>query len=722
MSPSGTRPGIWGRLATAPTAPADRGAPDGLWRNLSARFDPTEFRPKLAADVEIKDFKLRWGNDYSMIAQPRDLIHYRLTPGERETVRLMDGTRTVKEIVVERFRESGDLELEGVAELVRELQEGGFLDPPFVDTKEVVRRAMDPSRARAKAREFARTLSVEWKDADRFFRWLYQHGLRYLFNRWVALIGLLVGVAGVLAFVSVVRSGEFSLSGKSLALEFLILGTLNYFITFTHESGHALGIIHFGRRIKSAGFMIYYGSPAWFIEASDSLMMDTGPRVVQSLAGPLAEIIVAGVASITAWAFPDAAISNTLYKFAVLNYFIIFMNLVPLLELDGYYVLSDLIQVPDLRPRSLAFIRYDLWHKLRVRERISRQEIGLALYGILGVAFAAFSLYASFFFWRHLFGRLILQMWNGGLFTRALLVALGLVIAGPLLRGVGELARTFYRRGRALWQQVLFRFQQRWRVEAAQLIDGLPMFQDLPEEVLNDLAGRVRLRSFARGQAVVRQGERADAFYVVRRGTLQAIEEDPDTGDERTLRTIGRGESFGELGLLQSQPRAATVRAAEEAQLFEIDKGTFDQLLADMATVPEFAPTLEAVAELRSLPAFEHLEPAQLTELLALGEWVNLPPDQTVIEQGEVGDAFYAIWSGQVEVVQDRSPVRTLGPGSYFGEIALLMDVPRTASIRTLTPLRAYRLDREGFDRLVGDAFRTGTLNPHVAVGRTGVH
>jgi CRP-like cAMP-binding protein/Zn-dependent protease len=721
MSRPGARHGIWGRLEAAPPA-AERGAPDGLWRDLSARFDPAEFRPNLAADVEIKDFKLRWGNDYSMIAQPRDLVHYRLTPEERETVRLMDGTRTVKEIVLDRFRESGELELEGVAELVRELQEGGFLDPPFVDTKEALRRAMDPSLARAKAREFARTLSIEWKDADRLFRWLYDHGLRFLFNRWVALFGLLVGVAGVLAFISIVRSGRFSLSGKSLALEFLILGALNYFITFTHESGHALGIIHFGRRIKSAGFMIYYGSPAWFIEASDSLMLNTGPRVIQSLAGPLAEIIVAAIASIAAWAFPDAAISATLYKFAVLNYFIIFMNLVPLLELDGYYVLSDLIQVPDLRPRSLAFIRHDMWHKLRVRERFSRQEAGLALYGIVGVAFAVFSLYASFFFWRHLFGRLILQMWNGGIFTRTLLVALALVIAGPLLRGVAELARTVYRRGLASWKQLVFRFQLRWRVEAAELIDALPLFQDLPVEALNDLAGRVRLRSFARGQSVVRQGDRAQAFYVVRRGTLQALEEDPDTGDERTLRTLGRGESFGELGLLESQPRAATVRAVEEAELFEIDKGTFDQLLADTATVPDFAPTLEAVAELRSLPCFEHLEPVQLTELLEHGAWVNFQPDGIVIEQGEVGDAFYAIWSGQVEVVQDGAPVRTLGPGSYFGEIALLLDVPRTASIRTLTPVRAYRLDRDGFDRLVGDAFRTGTLNPHAAVGRTGVH
>jgi CRP-like cAMP-binding protein len=713
--------GIWQRIDET----ADGGSPgrtDNLWRRLADEFDPATFRPRLADDVEIKEFPLRWGGDYAMIANPRDLLHYRLDPGEAETVRLMDGSRTVKEIVVERFRESGELELDGVADLVRSLQEGGFLHPPFVDAYEATRRALSPSVARRKAREFFRTLSVDWTTADAAVRWLYHHGFRFFFNRWVAVTGLAVGVIGFVAFVQVVRSGQFSLSGRSLAIEFLILGLLNYFITFTHELGHALGVVHYGRRIKSAGFMIYYGSPAWFIEASDTLMLDPGKRIVQSFAGPVAEIMVAGGASLVAWAFPDALVSSTLYKFAVLNYFIIFMNLVPLLELDGYYILSDAIHVPDLRPRSLSFIRYDLWHKLRIRERFTAQETGLALYGILGVAFAVFSLYASFFFWQHLFGNLIARMWDGGIATRLLLILLALLIAGPLLRGLATLVRTGWRRVRAWWRRIRFRLEQRWRVEAAELIDALPLFEDLPVEALNDLAGRVRLRTIARGQPAVRQGDRADAFYVVRRGTLQAVEENPDHGDERVLRVLGRGESFGELGLLEAQPRAATVRALEEAELFEIDKGTFDQLLADMATVPDFAPTFQAMAELRSLDPFQHLEPAQLSELLEHGAWVTLGPDEQLMRQGDPGDAFYAIRSGQVEVVRDGRRSRVLGPGSHVGEVALLLDVPRTATVRTITPVRAFRLERAGFDRLVREAFRTGTLNPQAPVERAGLH
>ena len=111
-------------------------------------------------------------------------------------------------------------------------------------------------------------------------------------------------------------------------------------------------------------------------------------------------LTVAGLArvdpsSIIVWRFPTWAGSQLLYKFAVLNYFVIFLNLVPLLELDGYWILSDLIQVPDLRPRSLQFTQHDLWHKVRHRERLTLQELGLTAYGLAGAIFTVFVLISA---------------------------------------------------------------------------------------------------------------------------------------------------------------------------------------------------------------------------------------------------------------------------------------------------------------------------------------
>jgi CRP-like cAMP-binding protein len=200
------------------------------------------------------------------------------------------------------------------------------------------------------------------------------------------------------------------------------------------------------------------------------------------------------------------------------------------------------------------------------------------------------------------------------------------------------------------------------------------------------------------------------------------VEEDAKTGVERVLRTLGRGESFGELGLIDSAPRAATVRATTHAELFEVDKGTFDRLLSEMINVPDFAPTLQAAVELKEISCFAHLEPDELGELIEQGEWVSLSPGEVVIEQGAVGDAFYGIRSGQVDVERDGETVGTLGAGRFFGEIALLLDVPRTATVRARTPVRAFRLDRSGFDTLVADAFKKGTLNPNAAQDRVQRH
>jgi CRP-like cAMP-binding protein/Zn-dependent protease len=686
-----------------------------VWGRLAEVLDPTMFRPELADDVEIRVFEQRWGEGYLMIANPRDLVHYRLAAADLELLELMDGTRTVKEIVIGRFEESGELELSMVSDLVRSLHRGNFLKQGYVDVPSMVTRAMDPvTERRRKARQFGKTLSIEWDGAHRLVTWLHGHGLKHVFRWWIA--ALLAGVAalGLAFFIDLLRTTRFSVAGESLAIGFVVLLILDYVMVFCHELGHALVVVHNGRRIRSAGFQIYFGSPAFFVESSDGLMMDRRQQVLESFAGPFAQLVLAGAASLVAWSFPAWILSETMYKFAVLNYLVVIMNLVPLLELDGYYILADLIEIPDLRERSLTFMRHDLFHKLRTREHFSKRDGGLALYGVLGIAFTIFSLWTAYFYWQTVFGDLVSRLWAGGTLTRLLLLILAVFIAGPLLRGLVKLIRSIGRQLRGLWRRIQFRLQTTWRVEASELIDALPMFEDLPVDVLNDLAGRVRLRTFANGQSVFRQGDRPEAFYVVRRGVLEVIEEDQEAGTERQIRTLGRGESFGELALVSGTVRAATVRALGEADVFEVDKGTFDHLLADMMHVPEFEPTLQQLAELRGLSCFSGLANDQLVELLDRGGWVPFAPGEEIVREGDVGDAFYAVSSGQVDVVIHEELVKTMGPGSYFGEIALLMDVPRTATVVARTPVRAFRIDRDGFDRLVSLAFRRGSLVSHV--------
>jgi len=684
-----------------------------LWDELEERVDLASLRPKLAEDIEIRVFRLRWGNDYAMVANPRILLHLTLEPWEAELAQRMDGTRTVGDLIVERLENDGDLDPEAVTDLVQVLALSGFLDPPPLDVAALITEAIEVERGGLRRlRKFASSFSLEWNGVERTVDAIYRRWLKVFFAPPVVVATAIMAVAGLVTFVMVQRSGNYSLGGRAAPLDSLLLIIFGWVLTFSHELGHAAVLVHHKRRIKNAGFMLYFGSPAFFVDASDGLMLDPRARIMQSFAGPFAELVLAGVSSIVLFFLPKGPAAELLYRFALLNYFVIFLNLVPLLELDGYWILADVIQVPDLRPRSIQFIQHDLWHKIRTRERLSPQEFGLAIYGIAGVAFTVFAIWTALFFWRQTFGNLFLSLWRGGPGPRILLVLLILFLGGPAVRGLLNLGRATYRLILAIARKIRFKLETGWRVEAAELIDALPAFEDLPADVLGDLAGRVTLRAIRPGQAVTRQGDRSTAFWVVRRGTFNVETEHPDTGDVELLRTIGRGESFGELGLLQNAKRQATVRAATDGEVFEVDKGTFDHLLADSIHAPEFGPTLQALAELRELPAFAHLGIDRLAELLEHGGWVSAAPGTELMRQGETGDAFYAIAGGQADVVRDGERIATIGPGGYAGEVALLRDAPRNATVVARTPLRAYRLDREGFDALVADAFTKGVLRP----------
>ncbi|MGB2875629.1 MAG: MFS transporter [Gaiellaceae bacterium] len=116
--------------------------------------------------------------------------------------------------------------------------------------------------------------------------------------------------------------------------------------------------------------------------------------------------------------------------------------------------------------------------------------------------------------------------------------------------------------------------------------------------------------------------------------------------------------------------------------------------LEQMDAEPVAARGLEL---LRSIPIFSPLSPPVLERLASRLIPIREPAGTEIIRRGEHGDRFYLVDSGEVEVVVDSGPPRRAGPGSYFGEIALLRDVPRTATVRAATEVQLYALERDDF-------------------------
>jgi MFS family permease len=105
----------------------------------------------------------------------------------------------------------------------------------------------------------------------------------------------------------------------------------------------------------------------------------------------------------------------------------------------------------------------------------------------------------------------------------------------------------------------------------------------------------------------------------------------------------------------------------------------------------------ERIERLRAIPIFAPLPEPTLERLAADLDDVRAAAGETIFRQGDAGDHFYVIDEGLVDVVLDEKPPIELGPGQFFGEIALLRDVPRTATIRARTDVRLYALSRDAF-------------------------
>jgi ATP-binding cassette, subfamily B, bacterial len=112
------------------------------------------------------------------------------------------------------------------------------------------------------------------------------------------------------------------------------------------------------------------------------------------------------------------------------------------------------------------------------------------------------------------------------------------------------------------------------------------------------------------------------------------------------------------------------------------------------------------VHELTRVELLAGLPGEQLQLLASRLSREDVAPGETVVREGDPGDRFYVVLSGLMSVMQaERGERRLLRPGDTFGEVALAMNVPRTASVRALVPAVVASCDRETFDELLRPLF-----------------
>ena len=233
------------------------------------------------------------------------------------------------------------------------------------------------------------------------------------------------------------------------------------------------------------------------------------------------------------------------------------------------------------------------------------------------------------------------------------------------------------------------------------------LFAPLDEEQSTQILGALQEKPIpTKGIKVIQQGDVGDFFYVVEAGSFDIyvnpsgkLEPGPD-GMGNKVASVGPGGSFGELALMYNAPRAATVASTAPSTLWALDRVTFRRILMDSAFQRRrmYEGFLEEVELLASLTPYERSKIADALETC------KYPKGATIIREGDVGESFYILESGEAEVYKDgvAKPVRRYKKGDYFGELALLNDAPRAASVVSTTEAKVATLGKNGFQRLLG--------------------
>jgi len=679
-----------------------------VWQVLRERLDYASFVPTPVPDVERADLKRRDGSPYTMLKTPhgeRGAGRYlRLDPADVELYELMDGQRTIQEILVAHLERSGSFAIDRLARLTANLRINGFFgeEPPPLYEKLIMRRALrDPlTRASLFLRRLVMWDVARWSNANRTVDLVYRLGGWLAFTRVGGTAIVAFGLYGLWLWFQEVRDPKLQLAtiDGSYVLGIAVLLVLQVMSISVHEAGHALAIRHYKRHVRRMGFMIQYLFPCFYVDSTDMSLGTRGQRIVVSLSGPFAGLSTAAACAVVAKLLPGMLVGELFFKAASIFVFQFIFNLLPILELDGYYVLIDALDAPFLRQRSLWFVRTAAFRKLRARAKWSREEIGLALFGATAIVTSLFTLVFSILICRSrvvIAARELFAIGPLGLAGFALLV---LIFVGPL--AIAVIARFL---GIAKTSVALATARSRGAAAREQwaritMLSRVRFLAGSSGPMLAALASHLRVELVEAEHTVITAGSIGDRFYLVRSGRLRVV-----APDGAVLGELAPGGGFGELALIDQVPRTATVEALEPSELWSLDRSHFQRWVRDRV---EIASRIRADQRerqaLAGLPFFRDLDAGELDRIAARLATRRYEPGDVVIQAGEAGGGYYVIREGAADVsLPDGQYVRTLGPGDGFGELALIFGVPRTATVTAKSPLTVGVMARPDFAALV---------------------
>ena len=365
--------------------------------------------PRLDPGATFREH-LEDGNRLVRVYTPSSGYMFKLTPAQWALAQLFDGNRTYSEIATIYSEQAGEYyDAQAITDFSAELEAAGFwYRTPQEKNVLLLLQSKEERRKNLKAKNRYADPSIIIFPAfnpDRGLNWLYSY-TKFIYTQWftvLTILGFLITIG-----ISVSHWPEighdtlqfYNFTDKSFD-DIVVLYALGMFVVAVHEYAHAHACKHCGGRVTAMGFALIFLTPAFYTDTTEGAVMgDRGQRLVISLAGIWAELMVCSIATPIWWlSEPNTLLHDGAYFMMMLTGIVsLIVNWNPLIKLDGYHMLCEIIGIAELKEDSTAYlsawVKRHIWRlPVEVPYVPKRRRLGFAIYALLSGAYSYTVLY-----------------------------------------------------------------------------------------------------------------------------------------------------------------------------------------------------------------------------------------------------------------------------------------------------------------------------------------
>jgi putative peptide zinc metalloprotease protein len=306
----------------------------------------TEVRPRVRSGWALKRLSDEEGKARFVLRDLRSGSFLRLAADDATLFELIDGTRTVVELLVEAERVVGPGGAGRLARLLAELADRSLLDgakaAPAVP--EQVSRLQQVLKPRERS----------WDGVGDYFERAYHRWGRVLFSPLAATFLVLLALAGFGAFAYLVgaRYGTPFVVARRLVIGGAVFIAGRFALVAVHELAHGMALAHYGRKAGRGGLRLLLIFPYAFVETGEAYFEPRRHRIVISAAGPACDLTLGALFAFACAVSPRGSLRDVFFQLAFGAYIGAFFNLNPFIDRDGYNIIVDFLREPRLRQRA----------------------------------------------------------------------------------------------------------------------------------------------------------------------------------------------------------------------------------------------------------------------------------------------------------------------------------------------------------------------------------